>query len=203
VLFLLFGSSCAGKTSVLAELRGRVEGLAVHDFDEIGVPTGATVGWRHRANEEWVRRALAYEAAASDMLLAGQTPYGEILAAPSAAKLEAIAACLLDCDDETRLARMEARGEEWLARTGGTFHDYIAWAAWMRRHAEDPSWRQDVIRVPETERLLEWSRWSDWKRGDPRWRVAVVDTSARTVAAVVDDVAAWIAAERMRRRGDA
>jgi hypothetical protein len=40
VLFLIFGSSAAGKTSALEELRGRVANLAVHDFDEMGVRTG-------------------------------------------------------------------------------------------------------------------------------------------------------------------
>lgn len=203
MLYLLFGSSCSGKTTVLAELPGRVEHLAVHDFDEISVPSNATIGWRHRANESWVRRALEYEHAGTDMLLAGQTPYGEILAAPSAPKLQAIAACLLDCDDETRVARIEARGPQWLSRVGGTLHDSLAWAAWMRRHAEDPSWRQDVIRRPETEGELEWSRWTDWERGDPRWRVAVVHTSVQPVAAVVDDVVAWIEAERVFARDGA
>jgi len=41
MLFVLSGSSAAGKTTVLAELAARVENLAVHDFDEIGVPEGA------------------------------------------------------------------------------------------------------------------------------------------------------------------
>ena len=202
MLFLLFGSSCSGKTTALAELRRRaLPCLAVHDFDEIGVPPGATTGWRHRANEQWVRRALAYEAEGIDTLLAGQTPYGELLAAPSASKLDALAACLLDCGDEERVARMEARGSEWLARSGGTVDDFLAWAAWMRCHAEDPSWQQDVIRRPETEAELEWSRLADRRRGDPQWRVAVVDTSARSVAEVADDLAAWIEAERSAARG--
>jgi hypothetical protein len=101
VLFLLFGSSASGKTFVLNELRGRVPDLAIHDFDEIGVPPRADTPWRHRANEQWVRRALEYEAEGIDLLLAGQTPFGELLAAPSATRLEAISACLLDCADDT------------------------------------------------------------------------------------------------------
>ena len=76
MLFLLFGSSAAGKTFVLNELRGRIASLAIHDFDEIGVPAGADTAWRHRANEQWVRRALDYQADGTDLLLAGQTPFG-------------------------------------------------------------------------------------------------------------------------------
>jgi hypothetical protein len=84
VLFLLFGSSGAGKTFVLDVLRDRVPDLAIHEFDEIGIPPDAGTAWRHRANEEWVRRALAYQAEETDLLLAGQTPFGELLATPSA-----------------------------------------------------------------------------------------------------------------------
>jgi hypothetical protein len=99
VLVLIFGSSAAGKTSVLSALCERVPKLAIHDLDEIGVPPGADTAWRRRANEEWVRRALDYQADGTDLLLAGQTPFREILATPSASFLEAISACLLDCDE--------------------------------------------------------------------------------------------------------
>jgi hypothetical protein len=80
VLFLPFGSGAAGKTFALAALQGRVPDLAIHDFDEIGVPAGADTAWRHRAIEQWVRRALEYQAEGTDVLLAGQTPFGELLA---------------------------------------------------------------------------------------------------------------------------
>jgi hypothetical protein len=200
MLFLVFGSSAAGKSSALAALRGRLPDLALHDFDEIGVPAGADTAWRHRANEQWLRRALDYQARGIDLLLAGQTPLGEILAAPSATRLEAISACLLDCDDETRLARLEARGEDWLARTGGELRDFLGWAAWMRGHAADPTWLPHVIRHEATDAELQWSRWSDWRAGDPRWRVHVVDTSTRPVAAVAGELADWIEGERARVR---
>jgi len=62
VLFLVFGSSASGKTSALDALRPRPpERLAIHDFDEIGIPSGATKRFRHEANERWVRRALEYQ----------------------------------------------------------------------------------------------------------------------------------------------
>jgi hypothetical protein len=103
---------------------------------------------------------------------------------------------LLDCDDETRVARLRARGPEWFARTSGNLRDYLNWAAWMRRHAADPAWRPDVIRHEGTEAEMHWSRWSGWQVGDPRWRVRVIDTSALPVEAVAAELVEWIAEER-------
>jgi hypothetical protein len=203
VLFLLFGSSAAGKTFALDALNGRVAGLAIHDFDEIGVPAGANTGWRHRAIEQWVSRALDYQAEGTDLLLAGQTPFGELLAAPSASRLNAISACLIDCDDETRVARLRARGHGWLEQTGGDLQDYLNWAAWMREHAVDPSSRTEVIRHEATLNEMRWTRWSDWRAGDPRWRVRTIDTSALPVENVADELVEWIDAERALFRSGA
>jgi hypothetical protein len=125
-----------------------VTDLAIHDFDEIGVPPGADAAWRRRANEDWVRRALDFRAQGMDMLLAGQTPLGELLEAPSAPRLEAISACLLDCDDETRIARLRARGPEWFTRSAGELQDYLNWAEWLRSHA-----RERHVRVIDTSAL--------------------------------------------------
>jgi hypothetical protein len=196
MLFLLFGSSAAGKTFALNALRDRVEVLAIHDFDEIGVPPGGDTAWRQQANEQWVRRALEYQAAGIDLLLAGQTPYGELLAAPSATRLEAISACLIDCDDDTRVERLQAGGREWFERSGGDLQDYLNWAAWMRRHAADPSWRTDVIQIDAEGTEMQWSRWIDWRVGDPRWRVRVIDTSAVPVEEVAARLIEWIHEER-------
>jgi hypothetical protein len=196
VFFLLFGSSAAGKTFALQELHGQVANLAIHDFDEIGVPPGADAAWRHRADEDWIGRALDYQAEGTDLLLAGQTPFGEILAAPSAPRLEAISACLLDCDDETRVRRLQARGREWFARTAGDLQDYLGWAAWLRGHASDPAWRPEVIQHEATVDEMHWSRWSDWRAGDPRWRVRVIDTSSLAVEKVAAELAEWIDDER-------
>lgn len=197
MLFLLFGSSGAGKTAALEALdRRELPGLALHDFDEIGVPHRANVAWRRRGNEYWIRRALEYQANGADLLLAGQTPFGELLATPSATRLAPISACLLDCDDETRLARLRPRGRAWIARGGGQLEDYVNWAEWMRRHAADPTWRTDVIRQPKTGTEMRWERWSDWTAGDPRWRVRVLDTTALSVHDVAEELVAWIAEER-------
>ena len=203
MLFLLFGSSGAGKTVALGKLRDRVPDLALHDFDEVGVPAGADSAWRHRANERWVLRALDYQAEGIDLLLAGQTPFGELLAAPSASRLEAISGCLLDCDDAARVKRLEARGPEWFARTGGDLRDYLAWAAWLREHAADPSSGIEVIWHEATSNEMCWSRWSGWRANDPRWRVHVIDTSALPVEKVVQELIEWVTEERALLRSGA
>ena len=170
---------------------------------EINVPPDADTAWRHRANERWVCRALDSEAEGTDLLLAGQNRYGELLAAPSALRLEAISACLIDCDDETRLARLQARGQESFARNGGELQDYVNWAAWMREHAADPSARTEVIRHEATRNEMRWSRWSSWRAGDPRWRVRVIDTSVLSVEKVADELIEWIREERSLFRSGA
>jgi hypothetical protein len=201
VLFLLFGSRASGKTTALNALRGRVSRLAVHDFDEVRVPPGATKGWRQSSDEEWVQRALGYQREGTDLLLGGQVPFGELLATPSAASLDAISACLIDCDDNTRLARMRARGPEWLRRTGGDLQSYLNWAEWMRHHASDRGSRVEVLRH-SIDAEMRWERWQDWEAGDPRWHVRVLDTAALPVQDVANALVEWITAERaLLRRG--
>jgi len=196
LLFLLFGSSAAGKSVALGAPRGGDPALAVHDFDEIGVPVGADTAWRQEANEEWLRRALAYQQDGIDLLLGGQTPLGELLAGRSAPRLDAVSACLLDCDDETRAARLQRRGAGSFDGSDTPLEDVLNWGAWLRGHAADPEHRPEVIRGAPTHADMRWSRWAGWKRGDARWRVRVVDTSALTVDEVATELRAWIEAER-------
>jgi hypothetical protein len=171
MLFLVFGSSCSGKSAALTKLRGRLPNLAVHDFDEIGVPTAPDLAWRHRSNELWVRRAVDCQADGVDLLLAGQTPIGELLEAPSAALLDGVAACLLDCDDETRLARLRARPSTTWSGVPERWPDLLRWAEWMRGHA-----------------------------ADPRLRARVIDTTEAPVEDVADGLASWIEEERRLAR---
>jgi hypothetical protein len=201
VLFLVFGASAAGKTIALDALRGRLADLAIHDFDEVGVPSDADKRWRQRSNEVWVDRALDYQAQGVDLLLAGQTPLGELLASRSAPLLEAISACLIDCYDATRNARLRT-GDVAFRRSAGDLQDQLNWAEWLRRHAEDPAWRPEVIREGTSDEL-RWQRWSSWQRGDPRWRVRVVDTTSLPVGQVADLLAAWIDEERALVRSGA
>ena len=194
MLFLLFGSSASGKSVALTELRRRrVARLAIHDFDEIGVPVEPDRAWRQRANETWLRQSLEYQSEGMDVLLAGQTPFGELLATPSAPLLAGISACLLDCDDATRVRRLRIRGES-------DVDAYLSWAAWMRRHAEDPSWMPEVIVSDDGPPGMRWDRWSDWQARDPRWRMRIVDTSVLSVEQVASELVDWITEERARGR---
>jgi hypothetical protein len=192
VLFLIFGSSCAGKTTIVDELRTRHAELEIHDFDEVGVPADADIAWRQRTNEQWVQRAVA---AGRDFVLVGQTPLGELLAAPSAPRLDGISACLLDCDGTERLARMRRRGDDWVARFGNNLDDFVHWGEWMRGHARDPAFQQFVIQE-RSDPGMQWERWRDWRANDPRWRVRIVDTSHVTVDDVADELDRWIEEER-------
>src|SRR5438128_1518278 len=124
----------------------RLDRLAIHDFDEIGIPSKPTRRFRQEANERWLRRALDYRRVGIDLMLAGQTPYGELLATPSAPRLESVSACLLDCDDEARTARLRRRGPESWAHSSGRLADYLNWTEWMRRHAVDPQHMPEVLR---------------------------------------------------------
>lgn len=51
------GSSCSGKTTAARACAG-MDGLVVHDFDEIGVPSSADVAWRQESLETWLRPVL-------------------------------------------------------------------------------------------------------------------------------------------------
>jgi hypothetical protein len=206
LFFLLFGSSASGKTTLMNDALPLVRNLEGHDFDELEPPPGADTAWRHRGYPTWVERALECEQRGNDMVLCGQTPFGELLASPHAPRLEAISACLIDCDDVTRAARLEGRGETWFARTAGPLQEthtwpdwvdrHLKWADWLRRHAQDPTWMPHVIRVPESEDEMRWERWSDWTAGDPRWRVHAIDTSATPRPVAARALAEWVEDER-------
>jgi hypothetical protein len=60
----------------------------------------------------------------------------------------------------------------------------------------DPTWHPGVIAGAPADPDMVWSRWSAWTRGDPRWRVEVVDTSELPVDRVAERLARWIASER-------
>jgi hypothetical protein len=192
MLLTIAGSSCSGKTTV-AQGCAEIEGLVVHDFDEIGVTAGADTVWRQRSMEEWIQRVLRYQADGLDVLLTGQSPLGEVLASPSAIELDGIAPCLLDVDDGERWERLECRDPgRWNTETK---HSFIAWARWHRGHAADPRYRPEVITTAGYERM-QWSRWSNWPSTDSRWAVQVVDTTRRSVEQSAADIREWISGVR-------
>ncbi|GAA4565777.1 hypothetical protein [Planotetraspora kaengkrachanensis] len=197
MLLKLTGSSCSGKSTLAFSVAGRLRGVAVHDFDEAGVPEGADRTWRQRTTELWVRRALDYQERGVDLLLTGQSPLGEVLAVPSAPLLDAIAVCLVDVAGDERRDRLVGRDPgRWDASAVAAF---LGWAAWHRGHARDPRHLPEAVTnggAPE----MVWNRWTGWAATDPRWRTHVLDTTGRPLARSVDQVEAWIAEQRDAHR---
>jgi len=188
MLFLLWGASGAGKTACMKGIAARFAELAVHDFDEVGVPRDADRVWRQQTAELWLGRAIAYRAERRDMLLCGQLPYGELLACPSADEYgDEILSCLLDCHDHERVRRLLARG----AAVEAASQEMLCWASWLRMHAVDPQWRADVI-ASESAPGMRWERWREWPPNHPRWRVELIDTSGTELATTVERVSRWI-----------
>jgi hypothetical protein len=193
MLLKLTGSSCSGKTTLACAAADRLAQIAVHDFDELGVSEGADRNWRHRMTEMWVRRALEYQDRGIDLLLSGQSPLGEVLAAPSAPLLDGIAVCLVDVDDPVRRARLTERDAgRWDSQAIDAF---LGWAEWHRKHAVDPSHRPGVI-IDDGWPEMVWRRWTGWNAGDVRWRTQLLDTTDRPVTESVEQVEQWITEQR-------
>lgn len=66
-------------------------------------------------------------------------------------------------------------------------------------HADDPQWRQDVIRSAGADGMY-WERWDSWQRHDPRWAVRVLETMHSTVEETVDHLIRWIEECRSAKR---
>ncbi|MCX4666441.1 AAA family ATPase [Streptomyces sp. NBC_01381] len=193
MLLMLTGSSCSGKSTLAFAAAKHLQYLAVHDTDESGVPDNPPPHWRNLNTEEWIRRALDYQQQGIDLLLTGQAPLGEILAAPSAPSLNGIAVCLVEVAEAERRKRLATRDQgRWSEAQTEAF---INWAAWHRAHALDPHHRPDVITskgAPET----AWQRWTSWAADDPRWDTYVLDTTERTEEECVEELAQWITRQR-------
>ncbi|MFB7617917.1 hypothetical protein [Kitasatospora sp. NPDC056181] len=198
MLLKLTGSSGAGKTTLAFAVADRLDGVVVHDFDEVGVPAPPIPpGWRNRTTEVWVRRALEYQARGTDLLLSGNSPLGEVLAAPSAPLLNGIAVCLIDVADQDLRDRLAVRdGGRWDQAATDAF---CGWAAWHRGHARDPRFRPDVI-IDGSRPEMAWHRWTTWTAEDPRWRTHLIDTTGRSLATSVDQVERWVTEQREAHR---
>jgi energy-coupling factor transporter ATP-binding protein EcfA2 len=187
VLLLVTGASGSGKSTTLAALAERfpAERVTCAEFDSIGVPAGADKAWRHGAVERWARHAVAEQFQGRHLILFGQVPVGELLAAPSADRLDGVAACLLHCSSVTRRERLIARGKR-----EDELLDHLAFGRWFYGHMTDPTYQPEVIKV-RAGVPMRWDRWSDWTAGDHRWSFEVIDTDALTPGQTADGVAAW------------
>jgi len=136
VFLLLTGASGAGKSTTRRLIAGELapETECVELGHVVSFPPVPTIAWRQQAAEAVVQRALTLQAEGRHLLLAGDpVAAGEVVAAPSADKLDAIAVCLLDVSPEVQAARLARRGDD-----PRLFADHIAFAQWMREHARDP-----------------------------------------------------------------
>lgn len=106
MFFLVSGATASGKSTVAKGLPLHLENTICHEYDEKKV-TDEDV--RCQQLEEWIQCALDHQKECVDFLPASHSPLGELLACPSARKLEGILACLLDCSDITRIQRIRER----------------------------------------------------------------------------------------------
>lgn len=189
MLFLLSGSSGAGKTAVGPHVTAQLDRLAFHDADEFDT---RSAGERVDQLESWVRRGLRYQANGVDLLLASQSPLGELLACGNAILLDGIAGCVLDCSDFVRAERIQSRGGEQANILG---MDVLCWGVFHRMHAADPQWEQGVI-CADGSAPGHWNRWTGWRKDDPRWDVPIFDTTDVSVSATARAVAEWIETAR-------
>lgn len=195
VLLLVSGASGAGKSTArrgaAVLLDETFEAVELSDFGP--VPEAPTVAWRQRTVEQAVRRALELENTGRHLLLAGDpVPAGELLAAPSAHRIDA-AVCLLDVDEHTQTERLAARGDP-----AELLPLHVAFAEWLRAHAGDPGHNVGAITSNGWEQM-QWQRWLGKRPGD-WWSMRVIDTSARTGDEVAELVADWC---RAAVRGEA
>ncbi|OFZ56858.1 MAG: hypothetical protein A2381_14035 [Bdellovibrionales bacterium RIFOXYB1_FULL_37_110] len=59
-LYFIGGASGSGKTAVMPYLKELLgDGIAVYDFDDIGVPDGADKKWRQESTEKWLQKLLS------------------------------------------------------------------------------------------------------------------------------------------------
>ncbi len=185
MIFFVTGASGSGKTACMPYLRQLLPEVMFYDFDAVGVPPQAGVAWRQQTTEHWLQQAIVHQAELLDTVVCGGALLGEILACPSAPEVNGIAVFLLDCADVVRIDRLRSRG------THGATQDMLNWAAWQRLHAVDPQWRPDVIQQQSAPGML-WARWAGWQRGDPRWQVWLMDTTAPSPKEVAERIADWV-----------
>lgn len=189
MLFLISGAAASGKKTVARAVAVRLPKLEAHHDSER--PARDTD--QRRCNLElWIEDALRLEGEGIDLVLAAQSPIGEVLASPRAIELEGIAACLLDCHDFVRLERWVERGihPDWPVN-----QDHFFWAVFHRMHARDPQWEQRVL-VDHDSEGPAWSRWTEWQKDDPRWSVFIHDSTNEDPEATTRIISEWVRSVR-------
>jgi hypothetical protein len=169
------------RTVVAPELSPAVECAELLDLTPR--PDVMTRVWRQQAAEAAVHRAVELHSSGRHLLLAGDpVPAAEIIAAPSAPQLDAVAACLLDASPDSQAERLTARGDD-----PALLPHHQAFAEWMRRQASDPLHMTHVV----SEAGWEEMRWERLERLAPAWGMHTVDTTHMTRQQVADAVLDW------------
>jgi hypothetical protein len=112
------------------------------------------------------------------LLIGDPVPPGEVLAAPSADRLDGFAACFLDCAPEEQERRLRGRGDP-----EDLLPHHLAFTEWMREHARDPRHRLEVIDAGWEEMR--------WERSPETWEVAKIDTTSLSPTEAAGEVLAW------------
>jgi adenylate kinase family enzyme len=112
---VLTGASGAGKTTIArgVEQRG-IANCQVHYFDSIGVPSdeqmraqyGREDGWQRRTTLRWMERIKPILDAGGSVLFEGQMRIAFVTEALASSRIDKARIILVDCDDETREARL-------------------------------------------------------------------------------------------------
>jgi len=185
VFLLITGASGVGKSTVrsivAAELAPEVECVELAEL--VPLPAAVTKMWRQQAAEAAVRRAVELQSSGRHLMLAGDpVPAIEIIAAPSATQLDAVAVCLLDASAEAQAARLNARGDD-----PTLLAHHQAFAEWMRAQASDP------LHMPHVVSEQGWSemQWQRLERFSADWTMHTVDTSELSRTEVADAVMEW------------
>jgi energy-coupling factor transporter ATP-binding protein EcfA2 len=189
VMFLLVtGASGAGKSTVrrvvAPELSPDIDCVELHHVSS--VPASPTIAWRQHATEDAVQRAVELQAQRRHLLLCGDpVAAGEVIAAPSAVELDAIAVCLLDLSAEAQTNRLTKRGDD-----PGLLADHHAFADWMRGHAQDPRHKPHVLSAHGWEGM-RWQRWTGIDPPSDSWGMDIIDTSELAPHEVAAEVVRW------------
>jgi GNAT superfamily N-acetyltransferase len=181
-IYFIGGASGSGKSAIIPELKELWSNqMAVHDFDDIGVPDGADKQWRQESTEKWLQQLLSQN---KDACLLGQMVLGEILSCPSAVHIEKINFCLLDVSDFKRIERLKQRN------TYGADQNMLNWSAWLRMHHQDPKWTPHVIQ-DDCAHIMDFSRLAQLQNWQDVANVHILDTTSLDINQVAHKVVDW------------
>jgi len=139
-LIVLVGASGAGKTTIARAIADRRDVQArVFFFDTIGIPPleemvqhyGSGEAWQRAKTIDWMLRLAGEAKESSRLLFEGQTRFSFLADGAAAAGGLAYTPILVDCDDETRSARLaDARNQPELVND-----EMMMWARYLRNEA--------------------------------------------------------------------